>query len=439
MEINDYSTVVNAVSNLNASVLNADTLAQQAKEKIPDTFGDILIGDASREILGKVLTPLAKGVISKLGLGANDVKDLAKGKFKKVALRKLKQKLGMKEPEEQKEPEEGTEQPTPEQPTPTPEQPTPTPETGSTPTPTPEQPTPEQPTPTPEQPIENVIEDAPEDLGEPTMTSAFEIAGRSFSQLLPSESLLAGLEASGVQQAQQAAQAARQVAQQASQAIRAPVEDAIEGLPDLPGLRDSLAPMREMMARTAPAVEEAPVAGDTQEFQSLRDALSDPGAFKNYANENFPEFADKDDDFFEEARGQLRDLYNLNVDNPIVNRPISGQQLSDENTGGEGGNLVNEDGGNIQDLANNATGSSSGSGDAALSNVAKNAAEDATEDIGEDAAITGLDSAAGATAEIPGIGEIIAPLLALAGGLATLFGHKAEAAGPTLNPSFQFL
>jgi gas vesicle protein len=88
----------------------------------------------------------------------------------------------------------------------------------------------------------NVPETTPqlpeEPVGEPTMTSAFETEAPSFSELSPEESLLRGLEASGAQQAQQSSQA-------------------IEGLPDFPGLRDSLGPMREMMARPAQGISES--------------------------------------------------------------------------------------------------------------------------------------------------------------------------------------
>ena len=51
-----------------------------------------------------------------------------------------------------------------------------------------------------------------------------------------------------------------------------------------------------------------------------------------------------------------------------------------------------------------------------------------------------LLSTAGETAEIPVIGEAIAPLLAVGAGLATIFGSEHHKANPAvLNPSYQFL
>tara|TARA_R110000824_G_scaffold145536_1_gene313870 strand:+ start:1126 stop:2193 length:1068 start_codon:yes stop_codon:yes gene_type:complete len=110
------------------------------------------------------------------------------------------------------------------------------------------------------QPVETSadVPEIPEELPEPSMTSAFETGRPILEDMTPNESLMTKLEAGGEQQAQTQAEA--------------------DLLPDFEGLRDSMAPMRdEMMGKSSDAVNatEADAADATTEGNASASAAGD--------------------------------------------------------------------------------------------------------------------------------------------------------------------
>ena len=391
MDLNNYNDVMTNVSDINSNALNAINANESMKSKITGVIGDTLIGEGSNSLIGTVVSPLAKSVLSKVGLEEGDINDIANGKLRTLVLRKLKQKLGLETEEEANA---------------------------------------------------NKAQRQANRPPEPTQNRG-----------------------------------GQAVENQADATPNVPVQE-----PD-------------RLNTGADEDDDFEFVNSTEDGEALASALDNPFSFKSFIASKFPSFSNATDDALDTARTQLSTLANLNPDDGIENlgqpfsltqttspRPTASTtrnlvendtdldanpfsltrtlsqsgnvaiprepstQLSGnnppvpENTGGASQPLANSEGGNIRTLASQNTGSSSGSGNGALSNDTDNALLNSGKDEGIDDLTDTLLATAGETAEVPVLGEVFAPLIAISAGLTALFeGDKHKQNIPTLNPSYQFL
>ncbi len=400
MDINNYSQIVSNVTDTNTAATNAKNALNALKQKIPDQIGDILTAEGSREMLNKVLTPLAQKALQKVGLVKEDVNDIINGKFRKVALKRLKQKLGLKS---KAETEEGQNQRNANRQT------EPVRNRGGQPA--------SQEDSQPGKGIQSQPRNNTSADDDPVVDSTEE--GRALNTALKDEDSFNDFVRNSGKFPDFANSTDTEIenARQQLAGLSSVDTDSIAGnvLNKLPVGENLLQDVNNPISSTANNLLSLGESEDTpflfQTPKSLGRIIPDPipgsgaGAGGSFSLGKLP-----------------------------TNLPI------DENLTGSASSLVDTEGGNIKNLISRVTGSSSGSGDGSLSDTIsrtiKNTGDD--EEIGSltDTLLAGV----GETAGIPIAGEFLAPLLSIGAGLATLFGsesHKASA--PLLNPSYQFL
>jgi hypothetical protein len=214
----------------------------------------------------------------------------------------------------------------------------------------------------------------------PTLTNLADDTAMAAIDAMPaSESLMARLEARGISQLAQ-------------------VGDTIPSLPDLPGLRDQLAPMRELMRRTQPPIEE-------EEPYEL------PPRPTEAPPEAPPELGEQAPPTIEDAGQQATQE---------IGQAAEGAAAELGEAGAEAG-------------AGAAAGAGAEVGEQAVESVAKQVGGNVAKGIGGD--LANLAEGSSILDEIPG-GAVVTGILALGSLFAGIFGHANEA--PSINPSTQF-
>jgi len=421
MDINQYSQVMSNVNSINASVVNAQNTAAAAKAKLQETIGDITTGEGIKEAISKVISPMASGALKKVGVTAADIEDIKAGKLSRIALRRLQQKLGTKTPEEflrdkakaiqdrlQREADKVT---------------APVRNRGGEEVENQEDATPGQAVEEPEVKVDNGIdadiEDEEDDDDFPIVNST-EAGEDLFSSLDNPLSF--------------------------KNFIKDQVPEFADSSDDIfEGARTELNTLAKLDF-TVPKGQISLSGGET----SL-DKDPTPSQYANTGNlpedipSNIPEGArlldpEVDDDFSLQTTTPISGGVENYINRPPESQQTGAQPATNESTGGNSNPLQDEQGNSVESSATQNTGASSGSGDSSLSNSTKTAIDGLEDDDGIEDLSSDLLTAAGASAEVPIVGEALGPLLAIGAGLATIFtADEHEPKPPTLNPSYQML
>ena len=235
---------------------------------------------------------------------------------------------------------------------------------------------------------EDVVPEVSEELGQVGGRVAGQIVSDIAPEAMEFTPTLTNLAESSVSQAIDAMPASESLMARLITGGQAQTEvgDVVENLPDLPGLQDSLAPMRELMRRTQPPIEE-------EEPYELppRPAETPPET----SPETPPELGDQAPPTIEDAGQQASQEIGQAAEGATAELGEAGAQAAE---------------GAVKDVAGNVAKSIGG----------------ALEDAAEGSSF--LD-------EIPG-GAVVTGLLALGSLFAGIFGHANEA--QSINPSTQF-
>ena len=416
MDLNNYNDIMSNVSDINTNALNSANANESIKSKITGVIGDTLIGEGSNSLIGTVVSPIAKNILTKVGLEEADVDDIAKGKLRKLVLRKLKQKLGIQSQEEAEALKAQRQANRP---------PAPTQNRGG-------QPAQNQADASPNAPVQEpdpVNTGADDDDGFEIVNSTED--GEALASALNNPSTFRDFISSKLPSFRNATDDALNTARTQVSRLANLNPDAIPSLPNVTGAGAG-AGAGSGSGIQAPIDEN--IGQNLNPFSSPRPTGSQLTSRNLVQNEE-----DLDANPFSLTR-TLSQSGNIAVRRQPTTQPSGNNPPVPENTGGASQPLANSEGGNIRNLASQNTGSSSGSGDSSLVNDTDRALASSGKDAGVDDLTDTLLATAGETAEVPVLGEVFAPLIAIGAGLTALFeGDKHKQNTPTLNPSYQFL
>ena len=333
MDLNSYSNKISSVTDIKNHLNDTNLDPEDIPGKIADTVGEALTAEGTKHLLGHVVSPLTKKALSKIGMSSEDADDISRGRIGRIAIRKLKSKLGGETSEGGK------------------------------------------------------MGDV---LNEPDKFNDY-IKNTGLSN------------------------------------IDNDIENTRKQISGLSSI-DEKEPLSniENILRPNPVLDINPDVGNLEQ-------ITDQGLPTESSAFDVGRTLTGPSKVLEDFRTGELDPSSLQVPKTIF------RKAGTLNTGGDAAPLVNEEGGNISKLSNitGATDSSNAAAGSVAKDISKNIGEDegltdATEDLGE---------AAAASADVPVVGEILAPLLAIGAGIASIFGHHKETQPkmPVLNPSFQFL